>query len=283
MARSRLVKIGACKNEVLAMHGPSMTLLFVMLPTLADREGRLEDRPLRIKAEIFPYGCLDNDGNEVDVDKMLQWLFECEEHFIDRYSVDGKRYLQITNFDKHQSPHHKETESVIPENPTPFSCLNDARSMHDSCMTHAPKQVTSSKIKNKEGESEGKEHGNPTPVPFDVFWEAVHAKTGKQAAKKAYDHAVKRLRMEKPETDPHGFLLDRMTAFAASPRAHPADHTPIHPATWLNQGRYDDDPATWQVVLNANRGSPQRQPTQNEIVMAERKKREASNGQSTVQ
>jgi len=36
-----------------------------------------------------------------------------------------------------------------------------------------------------------------------------------------------------------------MAAFAKTPRANATDHTPIHPATWLNQGCYDDDPATW--------------------------------------
>ena len=42
------------------------------------------------------------------------------------------------------------------------------------------------------------------------------------------------------------YLADRMTAFAASPDARPTDREPIHPTTWLNQGRYDDDPETWQ-------------------------------------
>ena len=38
-----------------------------MLPTIADREGRLEDRALRIKAELFPY-------EQIDVDALLDDL-----------------------------------------------------------------------------------------------------------------------------------------------------------------------------------------------------------------
>lgn len=87
------------------MADPLYTLLFEGLWILADRAGRLEDRPLRIKAEVFPY-------RDANVDAMLAWLVSSE--FILRYLVDGKRYIQILNFAKHQNPHKNETESDIP-------------------------------------------------------------------------------------------------------------------------------------------------------------------------
>ena len=51
MARSRNIKPSLFKNEVLGVADPLYTILFEGLWVLADREGRLEDRPLRIKAE----------------------------------------------------------------------------------------------------------------------------------------------------------------------------------------------------------------------------------------
>jgi hypothetical protein len=84
--------------------------------------------------------------------------------------------------------------------------------------------------------------------PFDAFWLRVPNKIGKAAAKGAYAAAVKALRA-RGQDDPHGFLLDRMTAFSQTPKAG-GDFCP-HPATWLNQGRYDDDPATWQDAGNS--------------------------------
>lgn len=78
---------------------------------------------------------------------------------------------------------------------------------------------------------------------FERWWSTVPNKVGKQAARKAYEKAAKRL-SDAGSEDAHGFLLDRMTAFAASPKAR-GDFCP-HPATWLNEGRYEDDPATWQ-------------------------------------
>lgn len=80
-------------------------LLFIGLWTIADKAGRLEDRPLRIKAQLFPYEAIDTDAllNE------LQTL-----DVLDRYTVDNKGYIQITNFAKHQKPHPKEMESTLP-------------------------------------------------------------------------------------------------------------------------------------------------------------------------
>ena len=143
MARSRLIKPGLAKNEVLAELGPHAQLLFAMLSCYADREGRLEDRPKRLKAEIFPY-------YEVDVDALLQGLADCDEHFIERYEIDGKRYLQITNFNAHQSPHHKENESDIPACPKHESSMSQAQSKHDNPGSHAPYRVKVTSNKNKD-------------------------------------------------------------------------------------------------------------------------------------
>jgi len=106
MARSRNIKPGLCKNEILGVADPLYTLAFQGLWLLADRDGRLEDRPLRIKAETFPY----RDG--LDLDFILNWLQA--EGFILRYEVSGKRYIQVLNFAKHQNPHKNEAPSEIP-------------------------------------------------------------------------------------------------------------------------------------------------------------------------
>jgi hypothetical protein len=105
MARARNIKPGLFKNEILGVADPLYTLLFEGLWILADREGRLEDRPLRIKAEVFPY-------RNVDAEPMLVWL--TEQGFIQRYEVAGKKYILICEFVKHQNPHKNESESILP-------------------------------------------------------------------------------------------------------------------------------------------------------------------------
>jgi hypothetical protein len=106
MARARNIKPALFKNEILGVADPIYTLLFSGLWLLADREGRLEDRPLRIKAELFPY----RDG--MDMPAMLGWLHDSG--FIYRYSYGENRYIEIANFTKHQNPHKNEAASEIP-------------------------------------------------------------------------------------------------------------------------------------------------------------------------
>lgn len=106
MARARNIKPGFFKNEILGVADPLYSLLFEGLWVLADRAGRLEDRPLRIKGEIFPY----RDG--LDMDGMLNWLQE--NGFIQRYTSEGKKCILVLEFVKHQNPHKNETESELP-------------------------------------------------------------------------------------------------------------------------------------------------------------------------
>jgi hypothetical protein len=106
MARARNIKPALFKNEILGVADPIYTLLFEGLWLLADREGRLEDRPLRIKAELFPY----REG--LDMPAMLGWLQESG--FIYRYTYGENRYIEIANFTKHQNPHKNEVASEIP-------------------------------------------------------------------------------------------------------------------------------------------------------------------------
>lgn len=107
MARSRNIKPGFFKNEVLGVADPLYSLLFEGLWVLADRDGKLEDRPLRIKGEIFPY----RDG--LNVDEMLNWLQS--NGFITRYTVNGLKCIKVLEFVKHQNPHKNETASELPE------------------------------------------------------------------------------------------------------------------------------------------------------------------------
>jgi hypothetical protein len=106
--RARNIKPGFFDNEELAECDPLARILFAGLWCMADREGRLEDRPKRIKAKVLPY-------DQCDISKLLQELIDAQ--FLQRYEVEGKQYIQIVNFAKHQKPHHMEHESVIPPPP----------------------------------------------------------------------------------------------------------------------------------------------------------------------
>lgn len=125
MARARSIKPGFFANEELIELPFEYRLLFAGLWTIADRDGRMEDRPKRIKLQIFP-------GDNVDVDAGLNAL--AEKDFIRRYEVNGIRYLLVTNWAKHQSPHIKETASTIPA-PCEHSADTSAAALTPSSLT----------------------------------------------------------------------------------------------------------------------------------------------------
>ncbi|MDQ1962769.1 hypothetical protein NUU80_16155 [Cronobacter sakazakii] len=106
MARSRNIKPGFFTNDELAECSPLARLLFAGLWTIADKEGRLDDRPKKVKALVLPF-------DNVDCDELLQQLHDRK--FIQRYQVQDGAYIQITNWKKHQNPHCKEAPSEIPE------------------------------------------------------------------------------------------------------------------------------------------------------------------------
>jgi hypothetical protein len=105
MARSRLLKPGFFRNELLCELPHATRLLFAGLWGIADREGRLDDRPKRIAADVFPY-------ENLEVDAMLDALAAAG--FIVRYVVAEARYIAIPTFLDHQCPHLREAPSTIP-------------------------------------------------------------------------------------------------------------------------------------------------------------------------
>ena len=112
--RSRNIKPGVCKNEILGAYDGLTRFFFVCLPMYADREGRLEDRPMRLKAEILPY-------DNCDIEAILSQL--AHDKFIHRYEVDGESFIQVVNFTKHQNPHKNEADSELPLQPVDSKVL----------------------------------------------------------------------------------------------------------------------------------------------------------------
>lgn len=105
MSRARNIKPGFFKNDLLAECSPLARILFIGLWCEADREGRLENRHKRIKADCLPY-------DECDVSELLGEL--SKRGFITCYEVNGSHYIAIPEFSKHQNPHCKEQASSIP-------------------------------------------------------------------------------------------------------------------------------------------------------------------------
>lgn len=115
MPRARNVKPSFFKNEVLIELPFEARLLFIGLWILSDRKGRLEDRPKRIKMEIFP-------GDNLDMEALLNLLHR--DGFIKRYVKAPCEHhtgtmqfnvsvIQVVTFNEHQHPHRDEPENLL--------------------------------------------------------------------------------------------------------------------------------------------------------------------------
>lgn len=154
MARARNIKPGFYKNEDLAECSVWARLIFPGLWMMADREGRLEDRPKRIKGELLPY-------DSQDVEPLLKEL--TAHGFITRYQIDGSSYIQITKFTEHQAPHYSEKASVIkppqfPETKPPISPNNSGKPPVIKRGSQPPDSLNPDSL-NPES---GKEHRSPS-------------------------------------------------------------------------------------------------------------------------
>lgn len=94
-------------------------------------------------------------------------------------------------------------------------------------------------------------------VGFEKFWLACPRRVGKEAARKAYEKARKLVSDEE--------LLTGIRRYAAT-RAGQDEQYTVHPATWLNQGRWADESGDY---LTTN--EPRREMTREEQIEASRR------------
>ena len=253
MARARNIKPGFFMNEYLGTCDPLEQLLFSGLWLLADREGRLEYRPLRIKAEIFPY------RENLDMSRFIRNL--SDNGFLNVYEVNGKQYIQIENFEKHQNPHKNEKPSELPG-------PNDGKPV-DTGLAGSSKKIgtTSEKIGTTRADSlipdslipdsPTTERESPKRDPlhrFAEFWSVWPKKVSRQSAESAW----KKL---KPSDELIDQIIDHVRERAATDSQWLKDNGQFipHASTFLNQKRWEDsyEREGRQQPRQATQGQPQ--------------------------
>lgn len=226
--RARNIKPGFFKNEELAECSPWARLLFIGLWCMADCEGRLEKRPKRIKAEIFPYDSLDING-ELTVLEQLG--------FIQSYQVCGVDYILIIHFKEHQRPHHTEARSKLPDisegcalttNPP----LNNGEYPPDSLIYgFSDSLIPDSLIDDQDEKTEPEEPEEPDG--FSTFWAEYPKKKAKADARKAWRQ------ISPPIKD----VMESLDWQKQQPdwEKENGKYVPL-PASWIRGRRWEDEP-----------------------------------------
>ena len=225
MARSRNIKPGIMANERLAELPAISRLLFIYLWMLADREGRLEDRPKRIAALALPY------DRDVDVDSLLNHL--AGTGFITRYTVEDQALIQIDNFAKHQSPHVRESASELPsiEQGTTKAVTKHNLGSDEASPRSPDSLIPDSLIPDTSACSPSA--SELAKDGFADFWKMYPKKVAKTQAMKAW---------KKQKPDLATCLAALSVAKASADWQKDGGQFIPHPATWLNNRRWEDEP-----------------------------------------
>lgn len=251
--RIRTIKPDFFKHEKISDLKPLARLLFISLWCLADRRGRLEDRPKRIKVECLPY-------DDCDADDLLWEIHNAG--FIERYEIEGVKIIEVLAFEKHQRISGKEAdyESALPGRQPGSTREAPGKQLGASQVVHGipgreregnrkgtGKEGVQGEGSGSSGEATGKQPGStqeqnglpaidpgtdsrPTEIPkgaqaFIDLWNEEAAKSGLAKIQEWTEKRAKRLR-----------------ALAATYKATMAESMPLaikecHKAAWCVQNR----------------------------------------------
>lgn len=181
MPRARTLKPDFFSDEEVATLSPLARLFFQGLWCYADRDGRLEDRPARLKVQILPY-------DDVDANVLLDEI--AGRGFVTRYEADGKRLVQIRSFGKHQHPHPKEPASELPAMPsvkTENAASEQVQPLSAAASNGKPRHPAAGSVDPDPGSSDpgssdlgvglvARDPGTPVPVAESDGWSSEEAR-----------------------------------------------------------------------------------------------------------
>jgi uncharacterized protein YlbG (UPF0298 family) len=234
MARARNIKPAFFLNTDLSETHPLARLSFIGLWTIADYKGCIECNFKKIKAQVLPY-------DDCDFESLMNNLEQFR--FIRYYSVQGKRYIKIENFEKHQNPHKNERDSGsnipdITENDNSFNELKqDGTTLDNNGTTRADSLLlipdTLNPIPAKKTKSKKNLDYDDHPE-FLEFWNVYPNKDGKYKALEIWVEI-------KPPIDK---VLHTLSWQKKTVKWNEKEGTFIPmPSTYLNQKRWEDEPS----------------------------------------
>lgn len=219
MGRIRTIKPAFFRSSDTARLSLPARLFFLGLLTELDDEGRAPYQAKFLAGALFP---LDLDVGTEDIDR---WTDECvQAGLLVRYGGEGREFVASPTFRDHQRV-NRPSPSNCPAPPgwEPRAAVPPARlALH---AVAAP----------------GTEHGTAMPATageppgFAEFWEAYPRREAKPRAIKAFASALR--------VAPFSSIMAGVAAWSASWTATETDVAFVpHPATWLNERRWDDTP-----------------------------------------
>ena len=222
---NRILKESICSSDSINELSWFEETMFYRLIVNCDDYGRMDARPAMLKAKLFP---LKDRISHKDIESALVKLADAG--CVIMYVCDNKPYLYLPTWEVHQSIRAKKSKY-----PDPKACeINCMQMQADDCKcSRNPIQSESNPIRNPNPNTRGV--GDVVQSRFDEFWSVYPKKVGKQAAFNAFKKI-------KPDGDLHQRMLNAIAKAKDCEQwcKNNGQYIP-NPATWLNQGRWDDE------------------------------------------
>lgn len=168
MARIRTIKPDYWTDERVGECSVSARLLFIACWNFADDHGGLDRSSKQLKAQAFPY-------DAIDCEPLVQELLDVG--LLVEYSANGKTYLHIKGFRKHQ----KVEKPAKPRIPVYDDSFNSRGVLTESSPT------SSGLFSGREGKGKESIMAAERPSPgFGKFWEAYPKKVKRKDALKVW-------------------------------------------------------------------------------------------------
>ena len=224
---NRIIKESICSSENVDQLTAFQETFFYRLIVNCDDYGRMDARPKILASKLFPL----KDLRTAQVEDALRALTSAE--LVILYEVDGKPFLQMKTWDRHQQVRAKKSKYPSPEDGVCNQLISD-----DSKCPRNPIQ------------SESNPNPNPNPkaasltANFEKFWSAYPRHENRKKAEDAFR-----------KINPDDSLLEKMLNSIDKQRDSPqwkengGQFIP-HPTTWLNGKRWEDEVRTEQKTIS---------------------------------
>ena len=222
---NRILKESICTSENVDQLSAFQETFFYRLMVNCDDFGRMDARPKILASRLFPL----KDIRSAQIEDALRALTSAELVII--YEVDGKPFLQMKTWDKHQQVRAKRSK---------YPAVEEGTISNDSTCN----QMISNDSKCPRNPIQSESNPNPNPNPnaakavsarFEIFWKAYPKHINRKAAEKAFEKL-------KPDDDLLQTMLDAIEKQKQTSQWQESGGQFIpYPASWLNGRRWEDE------------------------------------------
>lgn len=226
------MKDSICTSDNVDQLSAFEETFFYRLIVNCDDYGRMDARAKILAARLFPLKGL----KEAQINDALRALSDAD--LIKVYEVDGKPYLQMKTWERHQQVRARRSKYPSPDDGT-CSQLQPSDTNCEQMISNdskCPRNPIQSNPNPNPIQNEKRARDAETADRFARFWAAYPRKEAKKNAEAAF-------RMINPDEDLLARMLESIAKWAKSEQWTKDGQAFIpHPSTWLNGRRWEDEP-----------------------------------------